>query len=137
MRAQPTILLAIGAASALLTGCVERRIWIDTDPPGALVWLNDAQIGRSPVDVSFTHEGVYDLRIEKDGFEPLVTGIEVRGPWWDQVPLDFVAEVLPGDSRYDSRWRFPLRVRDESDVDLAARAEELRDQLRGEAEIAR
>ena len=45
------ILAILASASTLigLTGCVERRIWIDTDPPGALVWLNDAQLGRTPV----------------------------------------------------------------------------------------
>ena len=82
------ILAILASASTLigLTGCVERRIWIDTDPPGALVWLNDAQLGRTPVVVSILHDGVYDLRLEKDGFEPIVTPATDDGPIWDQVP---------------------------------------------------
>ena len=124
-------ILAI-AATALLSGCVERRVWVDTDPPGALVWINDAQIGRSPVDAGITHDGVYDLRIEKEGYEPIVTGATVNGPLWDQPPLDFFAEILPVDARNHTRWRFVLRARDESDADLAARAERFRERLRAQ-----
>lgn len=130
MHARRTIpALAAIASAAALTGCVERRIWIDTDPPGALVWLNDAQLGRSPVDVGILHDGVYDLRIEKDGFEPIVTGVDVHGPIWDTVPLDFFAEVLPVDARHDSRWRFTLRVRDDSESALVERAARLRETM--------
>ena len=118
-------LAMLASASTLigLTGCVERRIWIDTDPPGALVWLNDAQLGRTPVAVSILHDGVYDLRLEKDGFEPIVTPATVDGPIWDQVPLDFFVEILPISARSETHWRFALRVRDDSQEALAARAQ--------------
>ncbi|MEY5033274.1 MAG: hypothetical protein RL354_2305, partial [Planctomycetota bacterium] len=133
MRSSPAITSMLAMVGfAFLTGCVERRVWVDTDPPGALVWINDAQIGRSPVDVGITHDGVYDLRIEKEGYEPIVTGATVDGPLWDQPPLDFFAEILPVDSRNHTHWRFVLRARDESDADLAARAERFRERLRAE-----
>jgi hypothetical protein len=117
-----TLLPVVCAPLLLLVGCVERRVWIDTDPPGALVWLNDAQIGRTPVDVGIVHDGTYDLRIEKAGYEPIVTGADVNGPLWDQPPFDFLAEVLPVDARNHTRWRFVLRARDESDAALTERA---------------
>lgn len=133
MRSSPAITSMLATVGfAFLTGCVERRVWVDTDPPGALVWINDAQIGRSPVDVGITHDGVYDLRIEREGYEPIVTGATVDGPLWDQPPLDFFAEILPVDSRNHTHWRFVLRARDESDADLAARAERFRERLRAE-----
>ena len=91
--------IVIGVASAALSGCVERRIWIDTEPQGALVWVNDAQVGRTPVDLAITHEGTYDLRIEKEGFEPLITPATTKGPLWDTVPLDLIVEILPIDAR--------------------------------------
>ena len=116
-------------AGLALGGCVERRVWIDTDPPGALVWLNEAQLGRSPVDVGISQDGVYSLRLEKDGFEPVITGIDVRGPLWDQPPVDFFAEVLPIDARADSRWTFVLRPRDDSEDRLLERASEMRSKL--------
>ena len=59
-----TTIISLLAGTSALVGCVERRVWIDSNPPGALVWLNDAQVGRTPVDVSITHHGVYDVRLE-------------------------------------------------------------------------
>lgn len=125
MRRMPAAILVL-ASPALCVGCVERRIWIDSDPPGALVWVNDAQLGRTPVDVGILHEGVYDVRIEKDGFEPIVTGATVDGPLWDQFPIDFVVEVLPIDAKSATRWKFLLTRRDDSESKLLERAEALR-----------
>ena len=128
MRAAMAILLCACAAS--LAGCVERRLFIDSDPPGALVWLNDAQLGRTPVDVRIVHDGTYDLRLEKEGFEPVVTGAKVQGPLLDVVPLDLVVEVLPTDIRYETRFKLSLRPRDDSEAALVERAEGMRESLR-------
>lgn len=116
-----------------LSGCVERRISIETEPPGALVWVNDRQAGRTPVSVAFTHEGTYDLRLEKEGYEPLVTPATTKGPVWDAVPLDFFAEILPVRARNETRWVFTLTPRDDSEEALVSRAAELRGRL-GDAE---
>lgn len=62
-------LAALGAAVSL-AGCVERTISITSDPSGALVFLNDEEIGRTPCEASFLHYGTYDVRIVKDGYEP-------------------------------------------------------------------
>ena len=120
-------------AVAALSGCVERRIWIDTEPAGALVWVNDAQVGRSPVDIAFTHEGTYDLRIEKEGYEPLVTPATTNGPVWDVAPLDLICEILPINATNESRWTFTLTRRDDSEEALVSRATEMRGRLGGTA----
>ncbi len=125
--------LAAFLLGGFLGGCVERRIWIDTEPQGALVWINDAQAGRTPVDVAITHEGTYDLRIEKEGYEPLVTPATTSGPIWDTVPLDLIVEILPINARNETRWKFTLVRRDDSENALVDRATGLRDRLRGES----
>lgn len=129
-----TTIISLLAGTSALVGCVERRVWIDSNPPGALVWLNDAQVGRTPVDVSITHHGVYDVRLEKEGFEPLMTSADSDGPFWDTVPLDFFVEILPITARCESRWVFTLLPRNDSEVALVDRATTLRDILRGESQ---
>jgi hypothetical protein len=134
MHRTATILAPVLApvlAMLALSGCVERRISIETDPPGALVWVNDRQAGRTPVSVAFTHEGTYDLRLEKEGFEPLVTPATTEGPIWDAGPLDFFAEILPVRARNETRWVFTLAPRDDSEEALVSRAAELRGRLSG------
>ncbi len=60
-------ILALAAVCMGPTGCVQRTITITSDPPHAIVWLNDEEIGRTPVTVPFTFYGKYDVRIVHEG----------------------------------------------------------------------
>ena len=89
-------------------GCVERRIEITSEPPGALVWVNDQQVGRTPTQASFLYHGVYDVRLRLEGFEPLVTEAEASPPIYEHAPLDLFAEMLPMQIENVQRWHFVL-----------------------------
>ena len=66
--ARPIVALSLAAAFAFLcTGCIERLITVRSQPPGALVYLNDEEVGRTPVTVPFKFYGVYDVRLEHEG----------------------------------------------------------------------
>jgi len=91
-----SVLIAAFAVTAL-PGCVRRTIRITTDPPGALVFLNDQEIGRSEVTTDFLWYGDYDLIVRKKGYRTVKTHWEVKPPWYQHIPIDFFAEVLwPG-----------------------------------------
>jgi hypothetical protein len=80
-----------------LTGCVRRSLTISTEPPGALVFLNDQEIGHSKVSTDFLWYGDYDVTIRKKGYATLATHWNIEPPWYQIIPLDFFAEVLwPG-----------------------------------------
>jgi hypothetical protein len=85
-------LLLIGL---LAGGCVRRTLTVTTDPPGALVYLNGVEAGRSPLQRDFIYYGTYDVALRKEGYETLKTRGEVIAPWWQWVPIDFFAEFLP------------------------------------------
>ena len=88
-------------------GCVDRRLTIVSDPPGALVTVNQRDIGAAPVDVPselFVYDGVYDIVLRKDGYETLHVRQELKPPWYLRFPLDFFAEVL---------WPFTIRYHQE------------------------
>ncbi len=91
--------LAIGCLSGLmlaaLSGCVERTVKIETDPPGALVYVNDEQVGVSPVKFSFLWYGDYDLIFRKPGYRTLKTHQVITAPWYQIPPIDLVAETVP------------------------------------------
>ena len=92
-----------------LAGCVERRLTVDTVPQGALVVLNDEEIGVSPVTVSFQWYGDYNVRISKEGFETLKTHRKLKGPWYDAFPFDFFAQILNPKRIVDEYdWTFEL-----------------------------
>ena len=90
-------------------GCVERKLTINTEPQGALVILNDEQIGESPTTVDFDWYGHYNIRIRKDGYETLKTHRELKSPWYDEIPFDFFAQILyPGRIVDSYEWTFEL-----------------------------
>jgi hypothetical protein len=76
-------------------GCVRRTLTVTTEPPGALVYLNGVEAGRSPIERDFVFYGTYDIAVRKEGYETLKTQGKVIAPWWQWVPFDFVAEFLP------------------------------------------
>ena len=121
----------IGMLSALLviSGCVERTIRITSDPAGALVYLNDEEVGRTPVAVAFLFYGTYDVRLEHEGYKPLWTAQETDTPWWEAPGPDLIAEAIPG-LKTEQHWHFVLDlmpyVEEEALID---RAKQLRASL--------
>jgi hypothetical protein len=127
--------LAISTVSLLLlvvlSGCVERKLTINTKPQGALVNLNDEEIGESPVTVNFNWYGDYCVRISKEGYETLNTHRDLKGPWYDHFPFDFFAEIVNPNRIVDSyEWTFELSPRQQISRDeLIQNANELKKQL--------
>jgi hypothetical protein len=121
------IVVAIGS---LLTGCVERKLTINTKPQGALVLLNDEEIGLSPVTISFEWYGDYNVRITKEGYETLNTHRELKSPWYDQFPFDFFAMLNPKRTVDSFEWTFELAPQKQlTTEELIRDAEELKEQL--------
>jgi hypothetical protein len=125
------LLAAVLTAGLLLNGCVERRLTINTDPQGAIVVLNDEEIGTSPVTVSFEWYGDYNVRISKEGFETLKTHRMLKPPWYDYFPFDFFANCVNPARTVDSyEWSFTLSPQTQpSREELIEEAEKLKEQL--------
>jgi len=128
--------LVCGALLASGTACVRRTLTIQTEPAGALVFLNDEEIGRSPATTDFTWYGDYDVIVRQEGYETLKTHVMVREPWYQWIPLDFFFEVLwPGqivDARTHSFTLTPATLPERPE--LIDRAQAMRDQALHEAE---
>ena len=120
-------------ALALLTwapGCVRRSLTVTSNPPGALVYLNGQEFGRTPVTRDFTWYGNYDVALRMEGYQTLKTNGKVIAPWWQWVPFDLAAELLPlHDKR---RLSYRLKPTPERAVEpnaMLSRAEKLRGEL--------
>jgi len=102
--------LAIALALAIATvGCVERKLTIITRPAGAIVRLNDEEIGTSPVTVNFNWYGDYRIQCIKPGYEILNTHRLLEAPTHDRFPFDFFYGVLYPKTIVDEyEWTFDL-----------------------------
>jgi hypothetical protein len=134
----PATLVLCLLASTLCGGCVKRTIMITSEPSGALVWLNDREIGRTPVDVEFIHYGDYDVRLTLEGHQALLTHADANSPFWDKPGPDFVAEILPIPLESNIEWRFVLEPietdAEAARITLVERARDVRAKLAPPAE---
>ncbi len=126
--------LGLAAIAFLLRpiGCVERTITIETDPPGATVWVNSEEKGQTPVTVPFVFYGTYEFRFEREGFQTLVVKEDINAPAYQIFPLDLVTDVfLPGTLHDDKLFAYGLEKQGTTTKeDLLNRAQELREEVK-------
>jgi len=126
------LLLAVSVlATVALAGCygqVQRTITIDSEPEGARCWLNDNEIGKTPVTVPFTWYGTYSVRLEHPGYEPLIAEADVNAPVFQWVGPDLLYEtVVPGVHHDTHAFRYALHEAKPTDpAGLRERADSLR-----------
>ncbi len=104
MRTCPALLLSL----MLLPACVDRRILVTSEPPGARVWINDTEVGTTPVQTAFRFYGVYDIRLEKPGFEPIHQARKADAPLYEYPGLDLATGLIPLDWKSRVEWHFTL-----------------------------
>jgi hypothetical protein len=139
--------IGLGAGAALvafgLGGCLQRTIKVTSEPAGAIVWINDIEVGRTPVESDFTYFGDFSVRVRKEGYEPVVDVRKVKPPIQEQPVLDLVGEALPVNFHHQVAWHYVLepvveaRLSPmEAEAAVVHQAKQLRTQLRGADEAA-
>jgi hypothetical protein len=103
LRDRATTFVLIGLMLPPLTGCVRRRLNVRSNPPGALVYVDNQRIGTTPCSVDFTYYGTREIRLIKPGYETLTVNQPIPTPWYQVPPLDFVSENLTPMSIRDNR----------------------------------
>jgi len=121
----PLLLIVLCAGQI---GCVQRRMMIRSNPPGALVYVDDYEIGTTPIASNFTYYGQRKIRLVKEGYETLTVMQPVPAPWYQIPPLDFFSEnLVPGEIRDHHTFTYQLTPRRVVPTDqLLGRAENLR-----------
>lgn len=124
---------------ALSCGCVQRRLTINSNPAGALVRIDNEDIGVTPVSTSFVYYGTRKVQLIKPGFETLTVLQRIKAPWYELPGIDFFSEHLSPHEIRDERNLFyelkPAVVVPNSQ--LLQRAEQLRQNARaGAMELA-
>ncbi|MBR5758515.1 MAG: PEGA domain-containing protein [Thermoguttaceae bacterium] len=104
-------LVIVATVVSCFSGCnaVKRRLTITSEPSGALVYLNDKEIGRTPISQNFVHSGTYKIRCCKEGFVMEETYYKAGTPWYLYPGFDFISEnFVPGEIRDEQRCHVVL-----------------------------
>jgi hypothetical protein len=105
--------VALAAALALAgAGCIERKMVLRTEPPGAVAYVDDERIGVTPCETTFTHYGTRHVVLEyrrqeflkanggtappryEGGFRRVTADAPLDVPWYQYPVLDLVTEVV-------------------------------------------
>lgn len=101
------LIVALGVCAA--TGCVRRRMTIVSNPPGAAVYVDNQQIGTTPVSTGFTYYGTRNVTLVLDGYETQTVKHTFHTPWYQYPGIDFFSETLyPGEIRDERMLDFTL-----------------------------
>jgi hypothetical protein len=119
------------------SGCVERRLTIRSNPPGAAVYVDNYQIGTTPCSTDYIYYGTRRIRVVKDGYQTLTVDHYLPTPWYEYPVIDFVSEnVVPGEIRDERTINLTLVPQQIVPTQqLLGRAENLRGASRQEAFI--
>lgn len=122
------LVLAVGG----LSGCVVRRYTVRTDPPGALVIVNDEALGPAPASRSFEYYGDRRITLMKDGYETQTIIQPISAPWWDNYLTEFFTEnLVPWVVRDERDYTFKMApARTPSMEEVSTRAEAMRNDAR-------
>ncbi len=97
------IAIAISSVLLFFAGCVEREMTITSQPEGAVVFVSDVEVGRTPVTIPFTWYGDYDIILRYDGYETLKTHANINPPVYEIPPFDLFSEMAPW-TYHDQRY---------------------------------
>lgn len=104
-----TFSIAVALLLFLQTGCVHRRVTINSNPAGALVRIDGKDIGYTPASFDYTWHGTREVQLLKDGYETQTQLIDIKPPWYQKFPLDFVSDNFLGHQTRDHR-RFDMQM---------------------------
>ena len=76
------------------TACVERKMLIHTDPPGAIVLIDEEERGETPLEIPFTFSRSRLIELRKEGFESERFMEDVNAPFYQIFPLDFFFAIF-------------------------------------------
>lgn len=133
--ARSLAVVCLAMTCAVGVGCVDRTVKINTEPKGALVYLNDQEVGRSPVKVNFTWYGDYDIIIRQKGYKTVKTHHRINAPWYEWPGFDLVSECLIPTTIHDDRdlGTFTMeKLEKPTKEQLIERAEQMRSMALGD-----
>jgi len=137
-----SVFITVCMLSCAACGCVLRSLTIDSEPSGAMVFLDDEPIGETPVTTTFTYYGTRKITLEKidaEGrllYERKIVYEKIKPPLYQIFPFDFFSElVIPvklKDEHYLTYQLEPLKQlpKEETQKNVIKNAGELRDRLR-------
>lgn len=105
------IVLLLAAVLVTCPGCVKKFIGVRSEPPGATVYIDGREVGRTPVDyIPFDFYGTREFALYKGGYLAERRVVEIDTPWYSCFPIDIFSElIIPWDIADRRTYYFALK----------------------------
>jgi len=95
------LLAALAAASAGLACAHYQFVGVETDPPGAQIYLDGHVVGKTPLQLEVTRDQAHMVYLKREGYRPEPVPLELHEAQ-DGIdfltPADVVKRLAPGQS---------------------------------------
>ncbi len=111
-----------------LSGCVQRRFIVRSQPEGAFVSIDRRPIGLTPLSVPWTYNGTREIQLEKDGYKTIKVQQRIKPTWYETFPVSLVTENFwPREIRDERLMEFQMEPKTQVQENLLLdRANDLR-----------
>ena len=83
---------------------------VESNPAGALVYVDGKEVGITPTAVSFDYYGTREIKLVKDGYKTLTVMQKVPAPWYQWPVIEFVADNFsPGKITDRQTFRYQMQ----------------------------
>ena len=134
-----TFAAVLATTVALTSGCngVRRRLTVTSEPSGAVVYLNNKEIGKTPISTNFLYSGTYNIRCYKEGYETTEIAHKTGTPWYLWPGFDFFSEnFVPGEIRDEQTCHVELPLKREiPENELLEEATRLREEAHNNSSL--
>ncbi|HTO52713.1 MAG TPA: PEGA domain-containing protein [Myxococcota bacterium] len=94
--------LAVGLLLSGALGCAHyQNVGVETDPPGAQIYLDGHMVGRTPMQLEVSRDKAHMVYLKRDGYRPEPVPLELHEAT-DGIdfltPADVVKRLAPGPS---------------------------------------
>ncbi|GEM_PF-5386701 len=86
--------IAIVFASFIFTGCLTKTLTITSTPSGALVSINDIEIGSTPVTTKWHGGGAYRFELKLKDYNTLTKVVNINPKWYGYPVIDMGADFM-------------------------------------------
>jgi hypothetical protein len=87
--------MLVACATFPFASCaVQRELIVRSDPPGAIVRLDETIVGTTPYEHAFDDYGSRRVTLYRSGYRTMSEIVKISPPWYAYFPLDFISEVL-------------------------------------------
>ena len=103
MRGRAELRVLVGLlAAALACGCSHYQyIGVQSDPPGATVYLDGEAVGKTPTELEVGRDGAHTVYLKREGYKPelvLLEHHEANDGIDFLTPADVAKRLSPGPS---------------------------------------